>query len=405
MLTAKSAGITSTIAPKDLTITRGANPSGTIDPIDSFFDLDAFLKSMSNDFTLNLGNTEPVDWEQFLDLAPVEPFSPNSADTPHSTESEQSAALDPSPELFDFNFDFDVALGIMHDPKDVPEPLPAYQPDHRGIDRTMQATFGMSYGDFGAMTGLGDTAATDLGLTALLDKFNSTPAPQDPVQPQPDLTQLYSSVDWSALKTVQPEQVSPRPTLKRKDSDTSAESGPAKRPRGRPPKDKSAKRPYRRQSKSGSTVPALVAGALSGTPPVANAALDEESDDEGRGAKNSFARPKSVVPEKYLKDGSAQTILCMTADTIQSFPTFEELLKFVSPELYLGAKEFGERIKENRDKAKDAAKKSRDEKRNKIESLEKTVEGLESKLSAMQGVLMGLVRKGLLTEAEVRALA
>lgn len=293
----------------------------------------------------------------------------------------------------------------MHDASDMP-PLPAYQPDDHGInDRTMQATFGMSYGNFGPIQGLGETAASDLGLTALFEKYNAAPQPVvASVQAPSDLTNIYSTVDWNALTTVQPEQVSPRPSLKRKDSGSSADSGPQKRPRGRPPKEKSTtKRPYRRQDQSASSVPALVAGVLTGTPLALPSSLDDEEDEATR-AKNSFDRPKSVVPEKYLKDGSAQTILGMTADVIQSFPTFEELLKVVSPELYAGAKEFGDRIKENRDKAKDAAKKSRDEKRNKIESLESTVRGLEDKLSAITGVLQALVQKGLLSEAEVRAL-
>jgi hypothetical protein len=118
--------------------------------------------------------------------------------------------------------------------------------------------------------------------------------------------------------------------------------------------------------------------------------------------KLSTARPKSVVPEKYFKDGSAQAVTGMTVEQIQAFPTFEELLKKVSPELQSAAAEFGERIKENRDKAKDAAKKSRDERKAKIDSLEQTVSELEGKIEGMQAVMMALVSRGVLSEAEVR---
>ena len=91
----------------------------------------------------------------------------------------------------------------------------------------------------------------------------------------------------------------------------------------------------------------------------------------------------------------------MTVDQIQSFPTFDELLKVVSPVLQTGAAEFGGRISENRDKAKDAAKKSRDERRAKIDSLEQTVSDLEGKIEGMKGVLVVLVNKGVVDKAEV----
>jgi hypothetical protein len=109
------------------------------------------------------------------------------------------------------------------------------------------------------------------------------------------------------------------------------------------------------------------------------------------------------VPEKYFKDGTAQAITGMTMEQILAFPTFEQLLKAVSPELRAGAADFGERIADNRDKAKDAAKKSREERKAKIESLETTVQELEDKVKGMQGVLMGLVARGVLRVDEVKA--
>lgn len=301
----------------------------------------------------------------------------------------------------------------MHRPEDMFDLLPSYVPDERGInDPTMLNTFGVDFGDFGSVTGLGDNAVGQLGLINLIDKLGSvTTIPS--ATTEIDLQAAYAALGWVAPTAVEPSQlVSPRPSLKRKASKGSDESVLAKRPRGRPPKARiEPKRPYRRQSKSGSSLTALVAAAVTDTPASRSVTFADEDDSDAesdvptktKSGKPSTARPKSVVPEKYLKDGSAQTILGMSVEQIQSFPTFEELLKVVSASLQPGAAEFGERIKENRDKAKDAAKKSRDERRAKIDSLEQTVSDLEGKITGMKGVLLALVRKGLLSEGEVGA--
>jgi hypothetical protein len=371
---------------------------------------------MNIDFS-TMANVE-IDWDQFLvadpTAAPASPSSPAASDsqtaTPKSTESEQSQALDPIGEDdFDiFNFD----AGIMHNPQDIFAGLPEYTPvpDQRGAsDPTMTATFGFDFGDFGTITGLGNDAATQLGLTDLLGKMDTQPAASVGVDVSDALAQSYAALGWmapaaTATPTVEPAQLVSSPlslesSLKRKNSDASQESAPAKRPRGRPPKsrDDSApaeKRPYRRLSKPS---------------PAVKSVTFEDSDAESESTpkitasgKLSTARPKSVVPEKYFKDGSAQAVTGMTVEQIQAFPTFEELLKKVSPELQSAAAEFGERIKENRDKAKDAAKKSRDERKAKIDSLEQTVSELEGKIEGMQAVMMALVSQGVLSEAEVR---
>jgi hypothetical protein len=387
-----------------------------------------------------MGDVE-IDWDQFLvdtDLANApttdafaSPSSPAVSDsqtaTPKSTESEQSQALDPVGEDdFDvFNFE----AGIMHNPEDILAGLPEYVsvPDQRGAaDPTMTSTFGVDFGDFGAMTGLGNNAATQLGLIDLFQKLEPQPSPTIGADLSDALAQSYAALGWltpaatSAATTVEPAHLvtSPRPSLKRKDSGNADEAAPTKRPRGRPPKPRAdsgsshsaAKRPYRRQSKS-TSVSALAAAAVSGTPSFKSVSFADEEDSEAESessprltasGKSSTARPKSVVPEKYFKDGSAQAIIGMTVEEIQAFPTYEELLKKVAPALRAGAAEFGERIKENRDKAKDAAKKSRDERRAKIDSLERTVAELEGKIEGMRGVMMALVSKGLLSEAEMR---
>ncbi|WVQ74520.1 hypothetical protein IAR50_004121 [Cryptococcus sp. DSM 104548] len=137
--------------------------------------------------------------------------------------------------------------------------------------------------------------------------------------------------------------------------------------------------------------------------PLQQAAVKSEhsSPDESNASvadvKTSTARPRSVVPEKFIGDGSAETALGMSTAAIQSFPSFEELLKHVHPDNYARAKAFGEKIARNRLKAKNAAKRSRDQRRAKIEKaelLEKQTEELQGKLEGMKTLLSTLVANG-----------
>ncbi|WWD17616.1 hypothetical protein CI109_102057 [Kwoniella shandongensis] len=404
------------------------------------------ISSMAFNFDFNM---EPVEWDQFLvdadlgekqasTMATITSNSPASCDsqmaTPKSSESEQSAALDIEPDFgFDLNFGFDFpSVGISHRPEDVfnPADLTGFSfPDPRGSsDPTMTSTFGLSFGDFGVHTGLDSDAASQLGLTNLVGKLvdQADQPATEATRASANLADAYAILDKllpasSSPTSIEPSQLSLPPSpapLKRKASEMSEDSASAAKKRGRPPGSTkvkpvalhSAKRAYRRQSKSSSD-------NLSGSPAVSidTAVVDgDESDAESdtspvkltASGKPSTARPKSVVPEKFLKDGSAQSILGMTITEIQSFPSFEELVKKVSPSLMPGAREFGERIAENRDKAKDAAKKSRDERRAKIERaevLEKKVEELETRISGMTSVLLALVDRGILTKDQVKS--
>lgn len=381
---------------------------------------------MSFDFGLTMAQ-EPVDWDQFLVNADIQqqglPTSPSSsgsqAATPRSTESEQSQLLDVSardPDFdFDFNFGYDLKQsGISHRPEDVFNALPTYDLtpliDNKimATDPTISST-SSDIGNFGDFTGLGDNAVAQLGLTDLLTKLVSATeaAAQQPVEENSGLNQAYAALGWAA-PTVEPASLSlsPQPVLKRKESFSSNESNaPSKRPRGRPPKSRSldttsgattTKRTYRRQSKGEGS-------PLSRTVTFADEDADSEPDSPKVTAsgKPSTARPKSVVPEKYLKDGSAQAILGMTIDEISNFPTFEDLLKKVEPSKQAAAAAFGSRISENRDKAKDAAKKSREERKAKIDTLERTVSDLEGKVEGLQNVLLSLVARGLVSQSEV----
>lgn len=344
---------------------------------DPLADLDAFISQMNAEMT-DMGTADlDINWDEFL-VDPVDPSPASSlGGSPKSTESEQSLALDPKDDAFDvFNFGLP---GIMHQPQDIPAP-PAYDMD-----------------------------MNDLGLSDFLAKF----APlAEPVVPGLDLSdalnQAYANLGWTApAQTTQtfspivaptaiepamlslstpptPPPTTPLTTLKRKESDTSEAQAPAKRPRGRPPKSRSDS---------------------DNTPSIRAVSIESEDEPVKRTAsgKPSTARPKSVVPEKYFKDGTAQAVTGMTMEQILAFPTFEDLLKQVDPSLYDAAAEFGERIADNRDKAKDAAKKSREERKAKIDSLERTVDGLENKIKGMQGVLMALVSKGLVAQSDVAA--
>lgn len=398
---------------------------------------------MSFDF----GMMEPVDFDQYLVDADLGeqgklPWLPKSyvADdaaqspmsiggTPKSTESEQSQALD----VDDGNF-FDLPQTFAHRPEDMYDASVSGQ--ILASDPTMMSAFGL---DFSAMTGLGNDAASQLGLSNVIEKYEPVSTVQAVIQ-SVDLNQMFAGIDWSVLQTgiplalaapftsvdqfaspAQPQLgcvspsllVSPgttppgssRPSLKRMLTDETDEGDAQvpKKPRGRPPKPNAEKRPYRRQSKTSTSVPALAAAAISGTPVLAAVPIEDDSDDElASGSKKaSTARPKSVVPDKYLKDGTASKILGMPVEQINSYPTFTELLKHVSEPLKSGATEFGFRIAENRDKAKDAAKKSRDEKRSKIETLEKAKAELEVQILKMQVFLSGLAKQGVIGEGEV----
>lgn len=235
------------------------------------------------------------------------------------------------------------------------------------------------------------------------------------------ISQLVGSSTSSSPSAVEPLQLSLPPTPdsttdyrtnsnKRKASDASVEGAPAPKRRGRPPgtgKPKAAKPMERRQSKTNS-FSSSSPSSFNGTPPADDSDLEAASPTVKVTAtgKPSTDRPKSVVPAKFLKDGTAQAILGMTIPEILSFPTYEELLKKVKVELLPGAREFGEKIADNRDKAKDAAKKSRDERRAKIERaeyFEKKCEQLQEQIASMSSFLMTLVELNVLKKDQIQA--
>jgi hypothetical protein len=86
-------------------------------------------------------------------------------------------------------------------------------------------------------------------------------------------------------------------------------------------------------------------------------------------SKPTVAKPKAVVPQKYLKDGSASAALGMTEDQILAFPDFDALLLAVAPELKARAIEFGELVENGRRQAAESAQQTRAAKESKLNEL------------------------------------
>ncbi|KAL0241841.1 hypothetical protein I308_106013 [Cryptococcus tetragattii IND107] len=349
---------------------------------------------------------DEIDWDQFLVDTDLGDKNTNvsPATSTATLSSDQSAALDPQPTNFGFGmdaFNSSPSTGITHRLENM---LPVVSPE--AAHDQLTTSFGLFNGfDTGAFCQSVTTPAASDSSTELFAA----------------ISQLVGSSTTSSPSAVEPLQLSLPPTPdsttdyhpnsnKRKASDASDVGAPAPKRRGRPPgtgKPKASQPMERRQSKTSSfssvspssfndTLPADDSDLETASPPVKVTATGKPSTD----------RPKSVVPAKFLKDGTAQAILGMTIPEILSFPTYEELLKKVSLELLPGAREFGEKIADNRDKAKDAAKKSRDERRAKIERaeyFEKKCEQLQEQVASMSSFLMTLVELNVLKKDQIQA--
>lgn len=394
----------------------------------------------------------PFDWDQFLvgdvDQAGDASAAPADADTspasavltpsnagspasdvngasPKSTESESSQSLEVSKglNLFDFDFDLPAATGIAHDPSDImatlaPSTAAALTTDPTlPSDPTVLSTFGSSFANFGSLASLGSNAVSQLQLGNLLSQLTGSAPAQPAPAAVPSLPEAYAALGWPLTTESKAATASPAPSMKRKLSEMSDDQS-AKRSRGRVGSSGAtpiAKRPYRRQSKNGLSLSQLAAAAASGSPVVVPAPIkvetpapaDEDDDEEPvkltASGKLSTARPKAVVPEKYMKNGEAQAITGMSTEDIMAFPNWAALMACVDDAHRAGAEVFGKMITENRDKAKWAAKKSRDERKAKVESLEGQVDELQSQIADLRGLLLGLVGRGLVPLSEVES--
>jgi hypothetical protein len=276
---------------------------------------------------------------------------------------------------------------------------------------TFASAFNSTLGDVG--TGM----PTDNALSALLAQFNAASAgPALPPRPAPTATSaqlegVFSILDWTptnpAVEASPAVETTPSPlasfAMKRKLSDVEAEDSSSKRARSSTPV---AKRAYRRQApKTSPTLQQLAAAASSGSPlvPEKFELIDTVKKEEPETVaavrltstgKPSTARPKAVVPEKYMKNGEAQAVTGMTTEQILAYPNWEALMQDVDEAHRPNAEILGKMITDNRDKAKWAAKKSRDERKQKVEQLEGQVEELQKKITDMRNIMLKLARTG-----------
>ncbi|BEI86119.1 hypothetical protein CcaverHIS002_0604060 [Cutaneotrichosporon cavernicola] len=391
---------------------------------DSFVPLSSFEDEWSQFMNLDHGyNSGAVDNSSedspasaALGLTPNDLTPTGShSETPNPIESE------PSKSLMDSVFNSDemhaVDAGISHDATDLFNAILAgnpLQPDN--------SVFGSSFNSTISGVGLDVNAPPAVDLNDILRSFEVVTAPTAaPVAPATsnsdtdavDVAMALNALDWVPALAAGSTTASPVPVaMKRKLTETAIETeDPAtKRSRSSTPV---VKRPYRRQStKNTLTLSQLAAAASSGSSLVIEQLEDvEPAKNETEVAatirltstgKPSTARPKAVVPEKYMKNGEAQTITGMSTEQILAYPNWEALMEDVDDKHRTGALAFGKMITENRDKAKWAAKKSRDERKQKVEQLEGQVEQLEKKNDGMRQVLLGLVRKGLVDISEIQ---
>lgn len=154
--------------------------------------------------------------------------------------------------------------------------------------------------------------------------------------------------------------------MKRKFSESSADTTQQPKKRGRPRKDASA-------------------DMLVST--IATPAPKRQS------SKPSVSRPKAVVPEKYFRDGSAQAALGMTKEQILDFPDFETLQRAVSPAHAESAAAFGELMEQVRLKAAESAQAARSAKDAKLV-------GLQSEIERLKAGFLELLTRGAIDEQE-----
>jgi hypothetical protein len=262
-----------------------------------------------------------------------------------SSESEGSA-------LLDFDSNFDATFGLDLDLLTGTAP-PAYDFTGGGAgDPTMAATFGSGFAY--------QPSPADMSDFAELLKGHPPTFVQDPnptfISPAQLTSSLQSTPDIPLVEL---------PTMKRKMSESSETSLPKKR--GRPCKN-----------------PLVDA---SSTSPLVKP--------KRQASKPTVAKPKAVVPQKYLRDGTAQDILGMSEEKILAFPDFETLMLEVPAHLQTRAEDFGRLIENGRRQAAESAQMNRAAKDAKLN-------GLADKVQRMEAGFRQLLQQGLITEAMYR---
>ncbi|BEJ16955.1 hypothetical protein CspHIS471_0603560 [Cutaneotrichosporon sp. HIS471] len=394
---------------------------------DSFVPLSAFEDEWSEFMDLdngyssaavnNDGDDSPAS--AALGLTPQDQSPTDSdSDSPKLIDSEPSKALVDS--LFNSDEMPASDAGILHEAADLINALFAGNP-LEPANPMFASSFNSTFNDAGLDAG----TQPKVDLDDILRGFEMVSGPSaEPVAPTTsnsdadgvDVAMALQPLHWvPTFAAGSSTPASPFPaTVKRKvteiETETETEYPATKRARSSTPV---VKRPYRRQSaKNNLTLSQLAAAASSGSSLVLEQLEDDEAakkDTEVAATirltstgKPSTARPKAVVPEKYMKNGEAQTITGMSTEQILAYPNWEALMQDVDEEHRANALAFGKMITDNRDKAKWAAKKSRDERKQKVEQLEGQVDELEKKNDGMRKVLLGLVRKGLVDISEIQ---
>jgi len=124
------------------------------------------------------------------------------------------------------------------------------------------------------------------------------------------------------------------------------------------------------------------------------------------------ARPRSNVPDKFLKSGQAQKILGMSAEQIKRYAQYSDILDdLVGTDRYEEAVKFGEQLEGIRLQGRGAAQKSREEKRRQKEELIRLQAQLDMERAATKAhnervaaQLAKLVGSGLLTREQAAAI-
>lgn len=274
-----------------------------------------------------------------------------------SSESEGSAMLD-------FNSDFtsnvDPTFGLDLDLLTGAAP-PSYNFNGGAVDPTMTTTFGSGF--------VFPTNPADMSNIADLFKGQQTTFADDTTIPSSSNTAFTSLPTYvspeqlfTSLENTPEHPYAELPGGKRKMSDSSSSSQPKKR--GRPCKT-----------------------TLTASSPCTKP--------KRQATKPSVAKPKAVVPQKYLRDGSAQLALGMSEERILAFPDFEALLLEVPAHLQGEAIKFGQVIEDGRRQAAESAQMNRAAKDAKLN-------GLADKVHRMEEGFRSLMHQGVISEAQYR---
>ena len=355
---------------------------------ETFFDFDQFLNSDQVDGPVaessdSVADRAPVTYEDSSSF----PSSTAMSRQP-SSESEGSAMLDfdnsnstmaPSFGLdleFYPNSNVDATLGLSLDMLNGAPP-PSYELVGGAGDPTMAATFGSGFGHPSSAAEMSDFAQFMRNQqTVYAGNAQSTQGQQPTYVDESQVASGSSSSTFPSFPTfISPSQLSSSlestpdfpttelPSVKRKMSDSSSSSQPKKR--GRPSKT------------------AFTAASSPCTKP------------KRQSSKPSVAKPKAVVPQKYLRDGTAQAALGMSEEQILAYPDFDTLLLDVQAGLQTRAIEFGQLVENGRRQAAESAQQIRAAKDAKLN-------GLADRVHSMEATARQLLDRGVLTQAEFK---